>query len=68
MNQQVRIGSIWKERDSRFTRYLKVIGIGELKATVVSSSIYPTDFYGWDSKITRIKLANFGKRYSHVRG
>lgn len=60
---EVTVGSVWRERDSRFVRFVKIVSILNTgKAEVISS-------HGagpWGTRITRISIGNFGKRYTAV--
>ena len=71
MTTSVKVGSVWKERDSRFTRFLiveRILNTGHAEV----HSVYRETFGSrqwirtWGTRTTRIKLANFGKRYSLV--
>lgn len=61
MSAKPEVGTVWKERDSRFTRYVMIFRIEGDKA-VVRSSVYPRS--GYRMRETRIAIKNFGKRYS----
>ena len=68
INGNVDVGSIWKERDSRFNRTIRVLRILNTGHAEIDT-VYRENFgsrqwirlYG--TRVTRIKLANFGKRY-----
>lgn len=64
----VRIGSIWKERDTRFDRYVKVLGLPAPGFEHVRiQSVDPKTGEALGPK-TRAMLSAFGKRYKEYSG
>lgn len=60
----VSIGDVFKERDSCFIRYVKVVAFSDKKAVVVSS-FFPDD--GWGTKETKIRVDRLEKRFTKVQ-
>lgn len=61
---EVKVGDVFKEKDSRFMRYVKVVAFSDKKAVVVSSS-FPDD--GWGTKETKVRVDRLKKRFTKVQ-
>lgn len=63
--QQVEVGQIWRERDSRFVRYVRVLGIEGDYARCVTCREFGAAHES--SPRTRIRLSNLRKRFTLSR-
>ena len=63
----VEIGSIWKEHDSRFDRYIKVVEIGETNGEGWARIALCNPVSGLaGNRTAKARLRRFGKSYKQV--
>lgn len=71
VTDDVTVGSIWKENDSRFSRYITVLEVHPLEGKAVIATIrYPIDESGVIQFVGRksvAKLSRFNKRKGYHR-
>jgi hypothetical protein len=64
------VGSVWRERDNRFERYVRVVGkaYGATADAYVPIQTCDATGKGLTHRVTRAKLTAFGKRYKPHSG